>query len=101
MAIIRKYPALTHMLAAQQQATTYADTPGTINRQIIIIFIDTTAFVSPGLPQNYWPFFPIVGLSGYSLFKFLNNLIFMVLLASRPTPNLEDQCISFSLAPAP
>jgi hypothetical protein len=35
-------------------------------------------FVSPGLPQNYSPFFPIVGLSGYSFFGFLNNLIFMV-----------------------
>jgi hypothetical protein len=35
-------------------------------------------FVSPGLPQNYSPFFPIVGLSGYSFFKFLNNLIFTV-----------------------
>jgi hypothetical protein len=35
-------------------------------------------FVSPSLPQNYSPFFPIVGPSGYSFFKFLNNLIFTV-----------------------
>jgi hypothetical protein len=33
-------------------------------------------FVSPGLPQNYSPFFSIVGPSGYSFFGFLNNLIF-------------------------
>jgi hypothetical protein len=32
-------------------------------------------FVSPGLPQNYSPFLPIVGLSSYSFFGFLNNLI--------------------------
>jgi hypothetical protein len=35
-------------------------------------------FVSPGLPQNYSPFFPIVGPSGYSFFGFRNNLIFTV-----------------------
>jgi hypothetical protein len=34
--------------------------------------------VIPGLPQNYSPFFPIVGPSGYSFFKFLNNLFFTV-----------------------
>jgi hypothetical protein len=45
-------------------------------------------FVSPGLPQNYSPFFPIVGPSGYSFFKFLNNLIFWceVSLTSNPQP---------------
>jgi hypothetical protein len=35
-------------------------------------------FVSPGLPQNYSPFFTVVGPSGYSFFGFLNNLIFTV-----------------------
>jgi hypothetical protein len=35
-------------------------------------------FVSPGLAQNYSPFFPIVGPSGYFFFGFLNNLIFTV-----------------------
>jgi hypothetical protein len=35
-------------------------------------------FVSPGLPQNYSPFFPIAGPSGYPFFGFLNNLIFMM-----------------------
>jgi hypothetical protein len=34
------------------------------------------SLVSPGLPQDYSPFFPIVGPSGYSFFGFLNNLIF-------------------------
>jgi hypothetical protein len=33
-------------------------------------------FVSPGLPQNYLPFFLIVRPSGCSFFGFLNNLIF-------------------------
>jgi hypothetical protein len=34
--------------------------------------------VSPGLPQDFWPFFPIVGPSGCSFFGFLKNSIFTV-----------------------
>jgi hypothetical protein len=55
--------------------------------------------VSFGLLNNLPPFFSIPWLTVW----FLNNLVFygVRLLASRPTPNMEDQGIPLRLAPTP